>query len=148
MNVGKLFEQDFKNSCPDNVLIMRLKDGSFGTNPCDFIVFKKPYFFMFELKTTKLKRLPKDMVRPHQLKSLNIANTLEGVVGGFIVNFREVNETYFMDGRKMYKLFEEENLKSISLDTFRKEGYRIPQQLKRVRYRYDFNFLDGVVECK
>ena len=65
--VGKIFEQDFYNSCPDNMLLIRLKDGKgYGRNPCDYILLTRFAGYMIELKTTKEKRLPKANIRDHQ----------------------------------------------------------------------------------
>lgn len=145
MNPGKAFEQDFKISCPEDILILRLIDSSYGANPCDFIVYEKPYFYMLELKSTKLKRLPKDMISPKQLTSMNLANNVEGVTAGFLVNLREVQETYFINGQTVWNLFQDPNKKSLSLADIRAYGVGIKQIKKRTRYRYDYEFLRRIV---
>ena len=145
MNPGKVFEQDFKISCPEDILILRLIDSSYGANPCDFIVYEKPYFYMLELKSTKLKRLPKDMISPKQLTSMNLANNIEGVTAGFLVNLREVQETYFINGQTVWNLFQDPNKKSLSLADIRTYGVGIKQIKKRTRYRYDYEFLRRIV---
>lgn len=58
--VGKAFENDFAKSCPDNMLLVRLKDGKgYGKNPADYILLSKHAGYLLELKTTKEKRLTK-----------------------------------------------------------------------------------------
>lgn len=142
MNPGKIFEQDFKMSCPEEILILRLIDSSYGANPCDFIVYEKPYFYMLELKSTKLKRLPKDMIRPKQLESMYHANKVDGVTAGFLVNLREVdNETYFLNGVDVWTAFQDPNKKSLSLKDIRLMGEKVESNKKRTRYRYNYEFL-------
>ena len=54
-NIGKTFEQEFKECVPPDYYLYRLKDDTSGfygvSNPCDYILFRSPYLFMVELKT-------------------------------------------------------------------------------------------------
>ena len=63
-NIGKVFEQNFKNSCPEDVLVYRPPDAaqSFDMSvklrfsqhsPCDFMIFSgdRNTFWTLELKT-------------------------------------------------------------------------------------------------
>ena len=92
--VGKNFEADFANSCPDDMVLVRLKDGKgYGKNPCDFILLTKDKGYMLELKTTKEKRLPKSNIREHQLEILSTVERME-IPAYFVINFRTYDETY------------------------------------------------------
>ena len=143
MNVGKAFEQCFRDSCPKDVFLLRLKDTQWGKNPCDFISYKKPIMHLLELKTTKGKSLPFKNIAPHQLESLNRVWEVEGVEGYFIINFRGVNETYAVDGRRMYKYFHDTShgRQSYPLDWVRENGIKLKQTKKRTRYRYEYTFI-------
>lgn len=49
-NIGKTFEQEFKECVPPDYYLYRLKDDTSGfygvSNPCDYILFRSPYLFM------------------------------------------------------------------------------------------------------
>ena len=137
--VGRNFEQDFYNSCPDNMLLIRLKDGKgYGKNPCDYVLISKIAGYMIELKTTKEKRLPKANIRDHQLAILSEASK-QGLHAYFIVNFRTYDETYLIAGDTLQQAFE--GKKSIPLEWFRENCRRIIQTKKRTRWRYEYPFL-------
>ena len=137
--VGKIFEQDFYNSCPDNMLLIRLKDGKgYGKNPCDYILLTRFAGYMIELKTTKEKRLPKANIRDHQLAILSEASKL-GLHAYFIINFRSFDETYIIAGDALEKAFK--GVKSIPIQWFRDNCKRINQTKKRTRWRYEYPFL-------
>ena len=57
-NIGKTFEQEFKECVPPDYYLYRLKDDTSGfygvSNPCDYILFRSPYLFLVELKTHRL----------------------------------------------------------------------------------------------
>ena len=137
--VGRNFEQDFYNSCPDNMLLIRLKDGKgYGKNPCDYVLVSKVAGYMIELKTTKEKRLPKANIRDHQLNILSEASKL-GLHAYFIINFRSFDETYIIAGDTLEKAFE--GVKSIPIQWFRDNCKRIKQTKKRTRWRYEYPFI-------
>lgn len=137
--VGKIFEQDFYNSCPDNMFLIRLKDGKgYGRNPCDYILLTRFAGYMIELKTTKEKRLPKSNIRDHQLVILSEASKL-GLHAYFIINFRSFDETYIIAGDVLEKAFE--GVKSIPIQWFRDNCKRINQTKKRTRWRYEYPFI-------
>ena len=96
--MGRLLKNDFAKSCPDNMLLVRLKDGKgYGKNPADYILLSKHAGYLLELKTTKEKRLPKANIREHQLVILSEASKL-GLHAYFIINFRTFDETYLVPG--------------------------------------------------
>ena len=133
--VGKAFEQDFYKSCPDNYLLVRLKDGKgYGKNPADYILITKHGGYLLELKTTKEKRLPRANVRDHQLEILAEASK-QGLHAYFVVNFRTYDETYLIAGDTLQQAFE--GKKSIPLEWFRENCRRIVQTKKRTRWRYE-----------
>lgn len=158
MNAGKRFELDFKASVPNDVWFYRFRDSPanftnkscekcpinkqkpirFTTrNICDCEIFKMPNLFLLELKTTKNKSLPFSMVLDNQVKQLTEADRHKGIVAGFIVNFREVGDTFFLPiaGYNYYK--ETLTSKSIPLKIFKENCYKIGQTKKKVHYSYD-----------
>ena len=123
-NIGKTFEQEFKECVPPDYYLYRLKDDTSGfygvSNPCDYILFRSPYLFLVELKTHKGKSIPIAKIRPNQIQGMEKATHYEGVYGGFLINFTQTEER-----------------KSIPVEWCRDHGVKIEQKKKRVRYSYD-----------
>lgn len=165
MNAGKQFEKDFKESISSNVWYYRFKDSPatydmnsacnscpqnkqkhvrFATkNICDCEIYKMPNLFLLELKTTNQKSLAFSMVRDNQINELTSADVHKGIVAGFIVNFRAVNETYFMPvvGFNYYKKVL--TSKSIPIAIFRDNCLKIEQMKLRIHWKYN---IDGFVK--
>jgi len=68
-----------------------------------------------------------------KLKSIN----QDGVSTGFLLNYRDLEETYWVEAGKIQVLKEKGEIKSLSVEWCRSEGIRIDQSLKRTRYYYD-----------
>lgn len=144
-NVGKLFEADFRNSCPNNSFIHRIRDVQYGAKSlCDFIIYRYPKLILAELKTTKLKSLPVNNIADHQLESMHVMNELKGVRSGFVINFREHDATYYVSGTKLYNYIQKEKVKSISQEWLAENGVKIAQFKRRTRWYYDYNFIDKI----
>lgn len=62
---------------------------------------------------------------------------MDGVFAGFVFNYRDMNETYFVDAVSVYYFYNAGERKSFSLDWVREHGILIPQKIKRTRYQYD-----------
>lgn len=140
-NIGKTFEQEFKECVPPGYYLYRLKDDTSGfygvSNPCDYILFRSPYLFLVELKTHKGKSIPIAKIRPNQIQGMEKATHYEGVYGGFLVNFRELEETYYITVQDVIQFTQTEERKSIPVEWCRDHGVKIEQKKKRVRYSYD-----------
>ena len=65
-NIGKTFEQEFKECVPPDYYLYRLKDDTSGfygvSNPCDYILFRSPYCEYFVTKKSKEESRCKDYV--------------------------------------------------------------------------------------
>lgn len=165
MNEGKKFEEDIKNSISEQYYIKRLKDGTTGggnkkirlssNNECDFIVFANEWLFLLELKSVAVKRIPltpirkdsKDHITAYgnikkcQLDGMMAQISKKHIEAGFLFNFRTVEETYFVEVSKIQKYFIDEGKSSIPLQWCRDYGMLIPQEKRRVRYRYNLSNL-------
>lgn len=145
-NVGKIFEEDFIKSVPENIFSFRFRDLPFfltknskyevNNNPADFIIFLD-YLFILELKSTNGTSYPFDNTRDNQVKGLEKYSHKNKTICGFVINMRKYNETYFLSIKDYIYLKNESGRKSISLKDLRLFGIRIHQELKRTRYRYD-----------
>lgn len=153
-NVGKLFEEDFIKSVPNNVFHFRFKDLPYfltrnskyeiSNNPADFILFYN-YLLVLELKSTNNTSYPFSNTRENQVKGLKKYSEKDKVICGFIINMRRFNETYFINIDDYIYLKNESDRKSISIKDLRLFGIRISQEVKRTRYTYDIkNFLEKI----
>ena len=164
MNEGKKFEQQFKKSLlKDNFYVVRIPDPpqSFNMsdkqlrfsnkNPFDLIAFKNKTLYCLELKSNNSTSFSiqtnKDekgkAIKLHQIEGLKEASEYEGVIAGFVINFRKVNRTYFLDINNFLEFINNTSKKSINEDDIIKKGGKlIPQKLIRVNYYYDFNLFD------
>ena len=99
-SVGKIFEDEIKASFPPDFYVERYKDDTSGfygvSNPADFRLYKYPYTFLLELKTHKGKSIPFSKLRENQITGMQKAVEHKGIYGGFIFNFRELEETYYI----------------------------------------------------
>lgn len=149
-NEGKKFEDDFKKSVPEEWFYYRFKDSA-GTwqsvkeesktrftarNICDCMIYNQKDLFLLELKSHKGKSLPLSCIRSNQLEGLLKAQS-KGVKCYFIVNFRDLEETYIIDAASVDCFINSKTRKSIPVDYFRKSGDKIEQTKKRVRYTYN-----------
>lgn len=156
-NKGKVFEQDWKNSIPNDIYYFRLKDtpSSFGQNnsvvrftlssPFDCFVFYKDALFPMELKSTKDKSLsiqrskeePSKDIKYHQIIGLQEASKFDGIYPGFVFNFRE-SETYWISIENFMKFLSNSTKKSINeKEVVDFGGIMIKRTLKKVHYSYD-----------
>ena len=172
MNVGKVFEEQIKKSVPDYALLYRLPDSaqSFGggnlrfsnKNPFDFLLWdsSKHILFSLELKTLSGNSISfersKDEqgeIHYHQIKGLNDWNKYDGITCGFIIEFREISKTVFIEIDEFNKLIDQIEKKSFSWSDLQKYAVKyliINQEKKRTRYTYDIesflNEFGGVYE--
>lgn len=154
-NEGKKFEEDFQNSIPEDWFCDRLKDsaGSWSNtgesrftpkNKCDFYVFTGKLLYGVECKSFKWKSMPYSNISKVQREGLLDMSTKKpnNAQGVFVLNFRDLNETYCINAFTINALILQGHRKSISLDEARANGILVPQQLKGVRYRYDLSVLN------
>lgn len=159
VNPGKDFEQQWKDSVPDDILIQRMPDPaqSFQKNamrfsphnPYDFFMFYSPNLFCLELKSTKSPSFTfcrKDFserksdfnIKKHQIEGLEAASAYEHVIAGFVLNFRKVNHTYFIPIQRFKELIENTPKKSINeADVVENGAYLISQTLKKTKFKFD-----------
>lgn len=141
--IGKIFEEEVKASFPPDFYVERYKDDTAGfygvSNPADFRLYKYPYTFLLELKTHKGKSIPMDKIRENQLKGLVKAGNYLGIYAGFLINFRDLEETYYIPADEVLYYILKGERKSIPVDWCRENGVRIEQKKKRVRYTYDLH---------
>ena len=140
-NIGKVFEAEVRASIPPDFYVERYKDDTAGfygvSNPADYRLYKYPFTFLLELKSHKGKSIPLDKIRESQIKGMVKAVKHMGIFAGFLFNFRDLEETYYIPVMMLVSYINSTDRKSIPVDWCRENGMRIAQQKKRVRYSYD-----------
>lgn len=170
-NSGKVFEKNFMASVPDYALIYRIPDAaqSFGRssalrfsskNPFDYILWdsQKHILYALELKTIDSKSIPFDRkpedrngkIHYHQIVGLSNWDSYDGIIAGFIIEFRKIEKTVFIKIADFLKLMDKIPKKSFNFDDLSEyeiDYTLIRQHKKKVNYRYDVNELLQAVSC-
>lgn len=127
-NIGKIFEDNWKKSCPNDVLIYRPPDAAQSFNiggngnklrfsqhsPCDFIMFdgKLNTLWTLELKSFQgscsfeRSKEDKGIIHYYQIESLKRFAEYQNVCSGFILDFRKSDNTYFLNINEWNKLID------------------------------------------
>lgn len=160
-NKGYVLQDNIKKSCDkQDILFYRFKDSPFSfansektkfttNNICDCMVFLVNKLLFVELKSTKGKSFS---FTEHSLRQLNDINKIIhnkngykrfNVYGCFIIEFRELEETYFIEVQNIIKYLEENNTKTINIKKYKERGkyIKVDQEILRKNYRYDIRKL-------
>jgi penicillin-binding protein-related factor A (putative recombinase) len=163
---GKQFEKDVQTSMKEQgIYHIRLKDVLLPPNlrlkirlphnPYDLLSYYKLHLFPLEFKSTKGQSLSfsESIIKQHQIEALTKAAQYDGVIAGFIFNFRKTQETFFIhiDDFNTYKHIAENGLEndyksrvnksSIPIGICKQIGVQILASKKKVNYRYYINQL-------
>jgi penicillin-binding protein-related factor A (putative recombinase) len=169
LSPGKQFEKDFKDSVKkDKIFFYRIKDSTSAFNPkcmecpesktkfttkndCDAFLYKEKILLPLELKSTKSKSLSlsEKIIKPQQIKKLTEWIEYKGVVPGFIINFRESdNSTYFLhinDFNNYVKNLNKKNKSSVPISYCKENGICIMSKIKIINFKYDINkFIEDI----
>ena len=153
MNEGKKFEEDFKNSVPEDYFYYRFRDGTSSwdggnarfqaKNICDCMIMGFDILWLIELKSFKGKSFPFGNLDLNNLdKMIEAQKKKKSRVNAIIVfNFRDLEETYMVHCDFVKHFIQNTDRKSIPISWFRDEilADRIPQTRKRTRYTYDLS---------
>lgn len=164
-NLGKIFEDDVKQSCKkEGLFIHRLKDNAMSyiesdsvyttKNDYDFLIYKKPILLALELKHTTYPSIsiqvsedvPERMIKWHQIQGLLKASKYDGVYAGFLLSFssEELNKefTYYISIQNFMRFLNRTTKKSITaVDIMSNGGIRVNQVLLRTHYHYQISDL-------
>lgn len=175
-NKGKIFEQQWQSSAKDdNIFCYRLRDNDLSfngnsvstftnSNPCDFFLFGniidgRGKIFAIELKSSKYNSIgiqrtpdePESMIKAKQINSLIQLSLQNGMVAGFILNYRDDDtneeETFFVSIERFSDFLMEKDKKSINKKDAKEYGLLIEQTIKRKYYRYNVSkMIEDIVE--
>ena len=148
VNSGKKFENNFKASVPSNVFYYRFRDGSGAwggndkvrfqaSNICDCLLFDGYTLYLLELKSTKGKSLPFSNIKQHQIDDLTTASSYLNVKCGFMIEFADLDECYFIDISQFNEFLKGTDRKSIPVDYLQNNAIKIGVVKKKVNRRFD-----------
>lgn len=129
-SVGKRAEgkvREWLNRPEDGYLFYRIPDQTSGwigsTNPCDFFVFRSPYFYAIESKATEHDRFDFNQITDYQFESLMKYSQVNGVKSYVIVLFVSFKRAFILDIRDIDHLINN-GIKSINIKKISK--WQIP----------------------
>ena len=156
-NAGKVFENSWKQSVPEDIMYFRIPDPpqSFQKTarfslkpPFDCFMFYKGTLFCLELKTTKsksfsveLSKEDKGMIHYHQIENLREYSKYENVISGLVLNFRIEDKgaeiTYFISIDNFDKMMSKSTKKSFNaIDLINNGAIKIESIKKRTLFSY------------
>lgn len=156
-SVGKVFENNFRLSCPSGWFYYRLFDGTAAynksentrfqlSNICDCIIFTGTKLLLCELKSFKGTSMPYSNIRENQLARMLKAEGYENVKPYFILNARRIEKTFCLTPTTLIKIKEESTKKSINIKALETHPdiYEIPNKKKKVNFTYDLHILNDL----
>lgn len=175
INPGKRFENNWKNSIPEDVLYYRLKDSAQAfdrqnkkqsklrfslNNPFDCFIFKSPFLYALELKHTSSTNMSFErdkseknkMIHYHQIQGLTEFDQYENTICGFLLNFHHKKDDteilYFQRIRDFNDMISKINKKSLNeKDLIRYNAMIVPSRKMKINYKYDVNsFMEKIQE--
>lgn len=151
---GKKWEENFVEQCvSQKIEITRLHDVFQGTksitNHCDYIVYKFPFVFHLELKSTGTGTFPLTNLSVNQYNGLMSRDNTMGVVCGLLIQYRKFEKIYFIPIKELAR-FKKTGVKSIKFKDIERgdiKAIELPSKIKRTNYDLDLtNFLIKIGE--
>lgn len=166
-NIGKVFEQNWRKSIPDDIFYYRPQDSaqSFSQNsnlrfsaksPCDCFIFDGDFLFAMELKSVgstksiSFEREKKDhgVIHKHQIDNLNKFSQYKNIICGFVFDFRINDMTYFCSISDFIKMIEQLNKKSFNEDDLNELCKPILINKKKMKVNYKYNIEKLLIDLK
>lgn len=161
MNLGKKFEQNFKDSIPcelNNVLFYRFKDGTANwsggknenvrfqaKNVSDCMIYYTntmnniSHLYIIELKSHKGSSLPLGCIRDNQMEEMINFSYKNNVSCLLVVFFSDKGRCFACDIRNIKEYISNTTKKSIPIDFFDSKDNAIELEVNLLRTNYRFN---------
>ena len=152
-NLGKKFENSWRESVPDEVFFYRFRDssGAWGgnnqlrftpSNIADNLLFYNGCLFLNELKSHKGKSIPLDKIignktKEKQIEDLYEANQFYNVFSNLIVFFSDEERCFALDIENFLFFMQDNDRKSIPIEYFEGMGREIKVTKLRSNYKFD-----------
>lgn len=156
-NKGYVLQDNIKKSCDkQDILFYRFKDSPFSfansaktkftvNNICDCMLYSSGKLIFLELKSVKGKS---KSFTNHEFRQLNDIKKIihdkqgrirYGVYGGFLIEFRELEKSYYFSVNDISKYFVDNDTKTLNIEKYIKNYpyIEVGQVLLRTNYRYD-----------
>lgn len=152
--IGNKFQEDFLNSVPSNLYCERYKDSPVRfravTNPADYFLNSGDYLLLVECKTTnETTSLPLGNIQGEQVWKMLVCCSKKNTFGGFLLNFRSIEETYFVLVADFLHWHLTRDRESVPLSWIREHGFKLSQRKKISRWTYGIQeLLDWIKEVK
>lgn len=167
-SIGKVFEENWRKSCPDHIFIYRPPDAAQSFNPsstlrfsnkspCDYFMFNGKYLFCLELKTVKgtsisfeNSKSDKGVIHYYQIDTLKKFSKYENIIAGLVLDFRKSDNTYFLNINEWDNLVSNIIKKSFNEKDLTKYSnpILIEKRKLKVNYRYDIEKLFQDIHLK
>lgn len=155
-NLGKIFEDNFRKSVPEDVFFYRFRDsgssfygGNNGlrftpSNIADNMLFFDGCLLLNELKSHKGKSIPISCIDGNKTKHRQIIDMLEAnrhhnVFSNLIVFFSDVERCFVINIEEFDNFVRCDQRKSIPLSFFEENGIEIEVTKKRTNYTFNLN---------
>ena len=168
-SVGKIFEDNWKKSVPENIWIHRPPDAaqSFDRisnlrfsqkSPCDYMMFDGCHFFCLELKSVagksiSFERTEKDKgeIHYHQIQYLKSCLNYKNIISGLVIDFRGTDNTWFLHINQWDALINSITKKNFNESDLFSYSHPILISKKKLKVNYRYNiqqFIDDVTEME
>lgn len=140
MNYGKKFENNFKKGVGKE--LVRLYDTTNGyagvKNPCDFIYYRYPFQYLFELKSVKGSRFDFSNITDNQKEQLDFYNHIKGCNPMVVVEFREHKQVYMIPWSTIKRTMEN-NRQSLTVNDCEiiVAISKLPVEYQRINFKLD-----------
>ena len=156
-NVGKVFEDNWKKSCPNWLFVYRPPDASQSFNmssklrfsnksPCDYFLYNGERLWTIELKSVagtsisfEREKEDKGVIHFYQVESLKNFSEYKNVVSGFLVDFRGSDNTYFLNIKEWDDLINSIGKKSFNETDLLKFANPVLIDKKKLKVNYRYN---------
>ena len=159
-SIGKIFEQNWKASIPEDIFVYRPPDAAQSfqkTNsnlrfslrsPCDYFIFNGQYLWALELKSVAGTSISfercntdKGVIHDYQIKTLKELRTYPNVISGLLIDFRKSCNTYFLSIDHWDQLINSINKKSFTEKNLLDYSSPIWIEKKKLRVNYRYNVI-------
>lgn len=156
-NVGKVFEDNWKKSCPNWLFVYRPPDASQSfdmssklrfskKSPCDYFLYNGERLWTIELKSVagtsisfEREKEDKGVIHFYQVENLKNFSEYKNVISGFLVDFRGSDNTYFLNIKEWDDLINSIDKKSFNETDLLKFANPVLIDKKKLKVNYRYN---------
>ena len=146
MNYGKKFENNFKKGVGKELVILYdTTNGYAGVkNPCDFIYYKYPFQYLFELKSVKGSRFDFSNITDNQKEQLDFYSHIKGCNPMIVVEFREHKKIYMIPWSTIRRRMEHDKQSLTITDCeIIVNVYQLPVEYQRINFKLNKETFDS-----